>query len=534
MSRISNTPIGLALVLAAAICMGQPAAASAASSEALRVSNLVKEAAGLSATAPDQAGTLYRKAFQAALAMTKPECSARERAEGLALATRCLHPDLFPEVRIAIDTYIALYPKGRYLSDVYLRKALLEYAEGMPGEAEASIASAAAIPGSRHGKRLSTLQFDGHLTAHKYRSAETWLDSMPASRRVRRDRKRFEKGSAFVAEALEQVRAGRLTGDSAVRALEESLEEGYFGAAAPEATLELIQRLDRQQPAFHRVEVSFLGTVREHRHHLAPNQRLERLTALLRDFPEAEPELRGRALLQAAAVCRYELRDEPRARTYLDGLRAIPEWAARRQIEEYLEKLTPANLDKAEFRTALRSILIDHKTLLPYDNGVLPVITQGLLQELEAINAGYIGAKDDLSDLLDTFRSSRAVRGLPMQAVYLALADNRMNSWAHIEKAGEAVSGREKKMMQDILRPFFLMTSDQDRKLLMALALQDMFPTKAVDQLLSYLTGRPDSLRAQHALALLADLYQSHRSYIEAQSVWKILRTYYPNSVWLR
>ncbi|HEY9070659.1 MAG TPA: hypothetical protein VIV61_10420 [Candidatus Ozemobacteraceae bacterium] len=532
MSRISKATIGLAL--AAAVCLGQPDVSLAASSEMLRVSNIVKEADGLSAVAPDQAGVLYRKAFQAALEMTKPERSDRDRAEGLALATRCLHPDLFTEVRIAIDTYISLYPKGRYLSDVYLRKALLDYAEGMPGDAEAAIASATALPRGGHRNRLTALQFDGHLSAHKYRSAEAWLGEMPSSRRVRRDRKRFEKGSAFVSEALEQVRAGRLTGDSAVRALEESLQEGYFGAAAPAATIELIERLDRRQPAYHRVEVSFLGTTREHRHNLAPIQRLDRLTAFLRDFPEADPELRGRALLQAAAVCRYELRDAARARTYLDGLRAIPAWAPKLQLEENLEVLTPENIDKAIFRTALRDILVDHKALLPYDNGVLPVITEGLLQEMEAINAGFIGAKDELSTLLDTFQSSRSVRGLPMQAVYYALADNRMRSWETIENAGEAVSSREKKMMQDILRPFFLMTNDQDRKLLLALALQSTFPTKAVDQLLAYLTGRPDSLRAQHALAMLADLYQSHRSYIEAQTVWNTLRKYYPNSLWVR
>jgi len=144
------------------------------------------------------------------------------------------------------------------------------------------------------------------------------------------------------------------------------------------------------------------------------------------------------------------------------------------------------------------------------------------------------GAKEDLSTLLATFTSSLNVRGLPMQSIYLAAADSRALAWEAIEAAGKSVDAREKKMMQDILRPFFLMTSSGDRKLLAVLALYDRFPIKAIDILLDYLTERPHVLRSQHALALLADLYQKHQSYIEAQSVWNTLRKYYPTSVWIR
>jgi len=363
--------MGLTFLVAG--CFFQSHQAFAASREMLNATKLVTEASGMSTIAPDEAGKLYRKAFQAALSMTQPGCTSRQREEALALASRCLHPDLYPEVRIAIDTYLSLYPKGKHAADVLVHKALIDYAEGMADEGEADIASAAAIVRGREKTKLASMQLDGHLTAHRYRSAETYLDGMPSgNRRVRRDKKKFKRGSELMAEALEQVKAGRLTGDSAVRALEEALEAGYFGAAAPEASLELISKRDSQQPAYHRCEVSFLDRVREHRHNLAPNPRLEKLVTFLHDYPEADEELRGRAMLQAAAVCRYELRDEPQAQAFLEDLRSLPSWSERVELESQLGKLTEQNLDTSEFSSAIQSLLTDHARLLPYDNGFFP------------------------------------------------------------------------------------------------------------------------------------------------------------------
>lgn len=533
MSRMKNVAAGLALL--AVTGLFHPNDACAASSELLQATRLVTTASGMSDTAPDETGKLYRKAFQTALSLTQPGCSKRQQQEALALATRCLHPDLYPEVRIAIDTYLSLYPRGRHAVDVYMRKALLEYAEGNPMEGEAAIASAKALAGGKTRAKLENLQLDSHLSSHMYRSAETSLNGMPSSaRRVRRDKKRFKKGSELVAEALEQVRSGKLSGDSAVRALEEALEAGYFGSAAPDAEMELLRVKDKSQPAYHRCEVNFMSDVREHRHNLAPVQRLEKMIAFVSEYPQADEELRGRALLQAAAICRYELRDAARANTFMEQLQSLQTWKERADLERLLDLLTPENLEKPDFHTALRSIIIDHSALLPYDNGILPVVTLGMLSELEALNATVTGSKNDLGVLLETFTSNLSVRGIPMQAIYLAACDNRMRAWELIEETGKSVDVREKTMLQEILRPYFLMTSPRDMKLLAALALFDRFPIKATDVLLAYLTQRPDSLRSQHALALLADLYQKHGNYIEAQSVWSTLRKFYPKSVWIK
>lgn len=533
MSRITHATV--TLVVLALMGFFQPYGAFAASTELLEATRLVKTAEGLSDTAPDEAGKMYRKAFQTALSLTTPESGKRQREEALALATRCIHPDLFQEVRIAIDTYLSLYPRGRHACDVFMRKALIEYTDGNAAEGEAALTSAKSL--ARGGKRvkLEALQLDGHLTAHMYRSAETALTEMPTrNRNIRRDKKRFKKGSELVAEALEQVRAGKLTGDSAIRALEEAIEAGYFGAAAPAAEMELSSALDRKQPAYHRCEVNFMDQMREHRHNLAPQQRLDRMVAFLSDYPQADEELRGRAMFQAAAVCHYELQDAVRAATFIEELQSLESWNERVAVETLLDALTPENLDKAEFRSAVRTLIIDHAKMFPYDNGVLPVVTMDMLLEFDALSATLVGAKTDLDELLGTFTSKLTVRGLPMQAIYMAACDNRMRAWELIEAAGNSVDESEKKMMQDILRPFFFMTSPTDMMLISALALYERFPIKSVDVLLAYLTKRPDSLKSQHALALLADLYQKHGDYIEAQSVWNTLRKFYPKSLWTK
>lgn len=532
MRRMKKAAVGIALM--AVTGLFQPCGACAASSELIQATRLVTAASELSVAAPDEAGKMYRTAFQTALSLTQPEYGKRQREDALALATRCLHPDIFPEVRIAIDTYISLYPRGRHAADVFMRKALIEYAEGNPAEGEAAIKSATALARGNTRTKLAALQLDGHLSSHMYRSAETCLNEMPKTRRVRRDTKRFKKGSKHVAEVLKNVREGKLTGDSAVRALEDAIEDGYFGAAAPEAEMELLARRDQNQPAYHRCEVPFMGGMREHRHNLSPNQRLDKMVCFLNNYPQADEELRGRAMLQAATVCRYELRDAAMADMFMDDLQSLATWTERAEVEGLLDKLTPENLDKTEFRSALKTILSTHAALLPYDNGIMPVVTLDMLTELDALSALLVGAKQDLSTLLDKFTSTLSVRGIPMQAVYLAACDNRLNAWKLIEAAGNSVDEREKKMMQDILRPYFLMTSANDMKLLGALALFEKFPIKAVDVLLAYLTQRPDSLRSQHALAMLADLYQKHGDYIEAQSVWNTLRKFYPKSLWIK
>ncbi|MBP7636019.1 hypothetical protein KBA41_17775 [Candidatus Ozemobacteraceae bacterium] len=533
MSRMTTATAALAVM--ALVGLFQPCDAFAASTVLLEASRLVKSADGLADTAPDEAGNMYRKAFQAALSLTTPASGKRQREEALALATRCIHPDLFQELRIAIDTYLSLYPRGRHACDVQMRKALIEYADGNPAEAEAALTAAKSLARGAKRVKLEALQLDGHLTAHMYRSAETALSEMPTrNRTIRRDKKRFKKGSELVAEALDQVRDGKLTGDSAIRALDEAIEAGYFGAAAPAAEMELSTALDRKQPAYHRCEVNFMDQVREHRHHLAPNQRLDRMVAFLNEYPQADEELRGRAMFQAAAVCRYELRDAARAATFMEELQSLETWKERVAIERLLDVMTPENLDKAEFRSAVRTLIIDHAKSFPYDNGILPVVTIDVLTELDALSATITEAKSDLGSLLETFKSTLTVRGIPMQAIYLAACDNRMRAWEEIENAGKSVDEREKKMMSDILRPFFLMTSPTDRLLISALALYDRFPIKAVDSLLVYLTKRPDSLKSQHALALLADLYKQHGDYIEAQSVWSTLRKFYPKSLWTK
>lgn len=529
------TTVATTLVVVALLGLFQPYDASAASTELLEASRLVKTADGLADTAPDEAGKLYRKAFQTALSLTTPQSGKRQREEALALATRCIHPDLFQELRIAIDTYLSLYPRGRHACDVQMRKALIEYADGNAAEAEAALASAKSLATGQKRIKLEALQLDGHLSAHMYRSAETALNEMPTrNRTIRRDKKRFKKGADFVAEALDQVRDGKLTGDSAINALEEAIAAGYFGAAAPAAEMELSAALDRKQPAYHRCEVNFMDRMREHRHHLAPNQRLDRMVAFLNDYPQADEELRGRAMFQAASVCRYELRDAARAATFMENLQTLETWKERVAIERLLDVMTPENLDKAEFRSAVRTLAIDHAKSFPYDNGILPTVTLDMLTELDALSATLTGAKSDLDSLLETFSSTLTVRGIPMQAIYLAACDNRMRAWNEIEKAGKTVDEREKKMMNDILRPFFLMTSSRDMLLVSALALYERFPIKAIDTLLVYLTQRPDSLKSQHALALLSDLYKQHGDYIEAQSVWSTLRKFYPKSLWTK
>ena len=68
MSRMTTATAALAVM--ALVGLFQPCDAFAASTVLLDASRLVKSADGLADTAPDEAGNMYRKAFQAAISLT--------------------------------------------------------------------------------------------------------------------------------------------------------------------------------------------------------------------------------------------------------------------------------------------------------------------------------------------------------------------------------------------------------------------------------------------------------------------------------
>ncbi|HNV71615.1 MAG TPA: hypothetical protein PKO06_18060, partial [Candidatus Ozemobacteraceae bacterium] len=207
---------------------------------AVEARTLIAKAIGLSESDPVTSGNLFRKAFENAVTLTQPKMGQFWQETGLALASRCLHPDLFPEVRIAAETYREKFPAGRRVREVLVSLALLEAAEGNDRQALALLADAAGRAQGNERLKTEALGLDAALGAGYYRSAEQLLTELNRDRKVRRfkrDQKRFDNGTALLNAALKEVVEGRVAGEAAVRTLRSALEAGYFAEEAPAAEL---------------------------------------------------------------------------------------------------------------------------------------------------------------------------------------------------------------------------------------------------------------------------------------------------------
>ncbi|NLI75637.1 MAG: hypothetical protein GX442_04240 [Candidatus Riflebacteria bacterium] len=498
----------------------------------------IRKAVEMTFSHPDESARLFEASLRQALDLGRPKASKYTQELSLALACKCLHPSLFPEVRVVADAYLEKYPQGRFRKQVMVQKALLEYAEGRTQEAEQLLTAAAPLFKGQELNKLRTLQMNGLFQVGKYQSGGAVLDqwhTQQANRTTRRNVKRWAREDKQVVTALAKSQEGDLDAFGAARHLREAVETGYFTRQAPEAALGEIQAKDAQAPRHHGQDVTWLGMTRTAWHSLPAFVRAEKYRRLLADFPEADPVLRGNVLLKLWLVNRYELDRPTEADRCLARLAEVPSFEGIARLEKALYELTVTPLTSDEGQALVRKI-DEHKALFPYDNDLLPVITPDFTNELRLLTELLAGNTDRLGERLGRFTSTWKFHTIPVDLFYQVAVDRRLEAWRAYKDALPAMAARDRRLAKDFLFPLYRPTTPNERQLLAAFAAAEKFPHLAIDRLLATLALLPPArpVQVNHALALLAELYQKNRDYIEAQSVWATLRNLYPSSVWIR
>ncbi len=474
--------------------------------------------------------------FQRAMEFTQPKFKPWIRESALSIASKCLVQPLFPEVKVAIDTYLSMFPKGIHRKDVLVRKAFLDYWEGRFEDGEKALTDASLLVSDAGKPSFEYLQFSAFLAAKKYRTAEKFLadlDSRFPRTKTKRDLKRYAKGTEIVNKNLEKVRKGELDGFSASEALGKAVEQGYFSEGALEAEMLGMVKMDSVNPPVHGIDIRWMGTQRTTYHFLAPVQRMQKLSGFLADYPEGDPSLRGKAILELSCIYRHEMRDPDTARLFLDRLAEIPMYAETAKFEALLARTANGKITDPQTTDDLMA-LGQMKSLFPYDNGWLPEISLQEVKELTALSLLIQGRKADLGHFMNEFKSEAKLKNLPMQVLFLFGADKRDASYSEFQKVEGSLKARDRILLEEIIYPLYLPVKTADVLFMGALGASSRFPTESVDVLIKLLTGAERPTKVNHALALLSDLYQRERNYIEAQTVWNTLRNLYPRSIWVR
>jgi len=477
-----------------------------------------------------------QKAFHSAMDLTRPNFSKAVREEGFYLASRCLHPTLASQIRSAIDAYMSLFPKGRFKSEILIQKARLDFLEGKYQDADADLDKAQiGAKSNLHGK-IDSLRFNGMILSGKFRSSEKFLQEIQKDRpykRIKKDIARFGKGESNINEALTKASNNQDNPEIASKILTDAVESGYFAGSAPQAALLALEKADSQPPFYHPVEVTWMGQKRVSRHHLTPQMRLEKLLSILEKFPEADDEIIGKVMLQARSIYLHELNDTKNANLLLEEICSLPPYKNVGLIESLLPKLSERNLGDLESNEILRN-LEKLPSSFPYDNGWLPVVDEKLIVELIALSELLAGRKARLAEMLDKFQSSEKFRSIPLQILYNIACDQRSKAYEEYKNISSSISKHDTKLLLDIMFPLYKTTESGELRLIVAMAVSTRFPEKAIDILLPLLSAEDRPFKIDHALFLLADLYQRGRNYAEAQSVWTTLRNLYPRSIWIR
>lgn len=521
--------VSLLAVFLAGACLASPKA------ELRKARNYLSEAMAMEQVEPTSAGRLYRSAFNEAMQLTNPQMKNRYREEALFLASKCLHPSLFVEVGIAIDTYLSLFPNSGRKSDVLVQKALLNYAQGQDQAAELALSEAAqAAKGKTRQGRVQYMSLDGLFYSHKYRTAEKFSQALHDQRKIkrnRRDAERFKKGTQEMQEMVARIKAGDPTYYSSD--VRKKLETTYFTKDAPEADLLALAMEDTEGAMLHGYEVSLMGKTRASLHTLPSWIRLEKLKKFLESYPEADEELIGTAMIEIRSTYLHELKDSVTAGEWLNRIDRLPTFHSRAQIEGLLENLMTTKLPSPK-AGELFDAISSWSAVLPYDNGWYPVFTKEWLNELWSYSCLLQANRPQLARLSGSLPDLGMVRSIPVRLLILAASAQKLLAYKEFKEISSQMTSRDLKFFNDLLFPLYKVPDPQDMRILTATILSKKFPTVAIDLLLQQITDHPGPDTLDHALALLADLYLEHSAYVEAQSVWSTLRQLFPRSVWVK
>ncbi|MBF0406742.1 MAG: hypothetical protein HQM10_05290 [Candidatus Riflebacteria bacterium] len=502
-----------------------------AGSSAKEIASTINKAVENYQNYPELSESLFQKAFCDSLSLINPSNKSSVRELGFYLASRCLHPSLFTELPFISETYLKLFPKGAYRIQVLVNKALLDYACGRQIEGRAALELAEKYSGKAGKKQLLSLELHGLLSSGNFKSSGSLLDRLAkvskGNTRFRRDRARYKKGSEEFKKVRKNLQKNSSDNESVIRELRDQLEKNYFAPDAPESALLLMTKEDSLSPRINGVEVRLFDLTRINSNYLHALQRISRLEALLRNYPEAEPEIAGKAVIQLHLTYLVEMNDPVRSGFWLEKLSKIPGYSERYRIEKALAVLLNSELGTNVLEQL--KTLCDLKKYFPYDNGYLP--------RIEYSNAVSWFLSASLMDKADPALNAK-IKDLPSdnsdKFLFFLANNSKTDALKEFESIKPTLENSEIALVESLLFPVYEQNDEGKRLLTIATLLARKFPKQAVDILVKVIEPVPVKLYYQHAFALLAEIYKSQGNVAEAQNVWSKLRKYFPGSCWLK
>lgn len=507
------------------------AVSASAATSLVGVQKRIYQAAQMWDKDPAQAQSRLKGAFADAITFTRPEFIDPLREKGFYLAVSCYSPELVSETMLAADTYLKIFPKGKYVGKVNLFKAMAAFAAGDEAAAVAALEKAQNHLGKSMKYSEQTLFMNGYVSAGYHRSAEKFIEGqrlVKPSAKLTRDLRKFHRGNRKVENALKKLEEGKISGLAAAELLEKELQGSYFAKKAPEAALTAAAIKDHQRLAYNPVALEWCGLKRAVKHSSSPQLREKKYKDFLDSYPQAAPAETYTALQNLRNIYLYEMRDKILARKVLETMKRVPGFEERAEVEEIFCDFTSADVITEPGLNFLKK-LFESQTLVPYDNGALPVLDRSHLEFLLMISEMALGRGSRLKG-----EDFTGWGGLPLSMLYAAATDNKDRAWEIFSQRKPALSPQVDRMLEDLIFPLYLPVPVGERYFLAGLAAVEKLPDLGTDLLIKAISGEPRMFRVEHGLAVLADVYNRHLAYGEAQKVWNLLAKINPDSVWLK
>jgi len=479
---------------------------------------------------PVKAQTMLREAFASAIAWTKDEYKPAVREQAFYHAITCLSPELVEEVALAAETYVTLFPQGRYLKKVNLYRAMAEYSRGNYESVAVALDAAARAKG-KLAYSEQTQAMSGYVLTGHHRSAEKFIEGQrlqKPSSALTKDLRRFHSGNRMIDGLLKRMASGQISGNKAAELLDSALDTAYFAKRAPEAALTSIAIKDAQAPYYNPVRTEWLSLSNVVKHATSPQMRLKKLTEFVSNFPEASSAELYKALLDLRYLYLLEFRDHTAAAEMLVQMKALPGFEKLARIEEIVSSFNQRSLLSLEGYKSLQELLsLGH--LFPYDNGHLPVISLEYIQFLAVIGDMIHGQNSQIRNV-----NALGWNGLPADILYQTAVGAKEKAYQSYLKIKDGLTPQVSRMLEDLMFPLYLPSISKDRMFLAGLLAVPTLPDLGTDLLIDAISGQPRMRRAEHGFAVLSDVYNRHLAYSEAQAVWKIMSESYPDSIWLK
>lgn len=235
-----------------------------------------------------------------------------------------------------------------------------------------------------------------------------------------------------------------------------------------------------------------------------------------------------RAVMDLRYVYLYGFKDITRADEVLSHLESIPELNNKVIAEKLFSSFKSEDLLNEKFYDSLYN-LMGKEDIFPYDNGYMPVISREHASLMLAVKE-MVDGKGKQND--KTF--GKAWNDVPSDVIYLIATDQRENAYKIYQSNKSCYDEKTIKLVEDFLYPLYKPVKKANRKFLAGIFCVEKFPGLGMDLINESLTESPRVTKPEHALACLSDVYARHNAYDEAQKVLKLLKEYYPESIWLK